>query len=159
MKPKVQVSGGNRISQRIKAIQDRLRKNSGVYVGVPASAGEYEESGEKIATIAAVHEFDSADGRIPERSFLRVPLRRNQQDFAKVIAGSLPGVLDGTLSMVQLMDQVGARAASASQEAISAGIPPANAPSTIEQKGSSKPLIDTGRLRQSITWVVEGNEE
>lgn len=159
MKPTVQVSGGNRMNQRIKAIQDRLRKNSGVYVGVPAGAGEYEESGEKIATIAAVHEFGNSDGRIPERSFLRVPLRSNQADFAAVIAGNLPKVISGELSMTQLMDQVGARAASASQEAISAGIPPPNAPSTIAEKGSSKPLIDTGRLRQSITWVVEGNEE
>jgi len=146
------------MGQRIKAIQDRLRSNSGVYVGVPASAGTYE-SGESIAVIAAVHEFGSADGRIPERSFLRVPLRSNQQDFANVIAGSLPGVLDGSLTMAQLMDQLGARAAAASQEAISAGIPPPNAPSTIAQKGSSQPLVDTGRLRQSITWVVEDSAE
>jgi len=153
-----QVSGGQRIGQSIKAIQDRLRANSGVYVGVPASAGTYK-SGESIAVIAAVHEFGSADGRIPERSFLRVPLRSNQQDFAAVLAGSLPDVLNGNLSMAQLMDQLGARAVATSQEAISAGIPPPNAPSTVAQKGSSQPLVDTGRLRQSITWVVEGEAE
>lgn len=31
---------------------------------------------------------------------------------------------------------------------------PPNAPSTIKKKGSSNPLIDTGELRSSITWVV-----
>ena len=30
-----------------------------------------------------------------------------------------------------------------------------NAESTIKQKGSSKPLIDTGQLRKSITHVVK----
>ena len=33
---------------------------------------------------------------------------------------------------------------------------PANAPSTIQGKGSSNPLIDTGRMRQSIDYEVEG---
>ena len=31
-----------------------------------------------------------------------------------------------------------------------------NAPSTIKAKGSDKPLIDTGALRQAITYVVRG---
>jgi hypothetical protein len=30
-----------------------------------------------------------------------------------------------------------------------------NAPFTVALKGSSTPLIDTGQLRQSITWSVE----
>jgi hypothetical protein len=29
------------------------------------------------------------------------------------------------------------------------------APSTVKAKGSSRPLIDSGQLNQSITWVVE----
>ena len=32
---------------------------------------------------------------------------------------------------------------------------PANAPGTIKQKGSDRPLIDTGEMRRAITWVVE----
>ena len=31
----------------------------------------------------------------------------------------------------------------------------ANSPETIERKGSSRPLVDTGELKQSITVVVE----
>ena len=33
---------------------------------------------------------------------------------------------------------------------------PPNAPSTIAKKGSANPLIDTGRLRQSIDFEVRG---
>ena len=38
---------------------------------------------------------------------------------------------------------------------IASNIPPALAPETIERKGSSVALIDTGQLRSSITWQVE----
>ena len=35
---------------------------------------------------------------------------------------------------------------------------PANADSTIEMKGSDRPLIDTGELRKSITFIVREKE-
>ena len=41
------------------------------------------------------------------------------------------------------------------QQRIRNRIPPPNAPYTIARKGSDVPLIDTGRLRQSIDFVVE----
>jgi hypothetical protein len=34
-----------------------------------------------------------------------------------------------------------------------------NAPSTIKRKGSAQPLIDTGTLRDSITFVVRGEDD
>lgn len=30
-----------------------------------------------------------------------------------------------------------------------------NSPETIKRKGSDKPLIDTGRMRQSINYVIQ----
>ena len=35
---------------------------------------------------------------------------------------------------------------------------PENAPATIEQKGSARPLVDTGELRKSIIYVVKEGE-
>ena len=158
MRVTTQTSGGNRLQQRMADIRKRLQKNSGVRVGVPASAGQTED-GISLAGLGAVHEFGSADGHIPERSFLRVPLRSNRDKFAAIFKNQVPLVVRGDLTMRQFMDQLGASAAGVSQEAISAGISPANAESTIERKGSSTPLVDTGRLRQSITWEVEGDEQ
>jgi len=158
MRPQTEVSGGQRLQQRLKQIRERMTGSGGVYVGVPAAAGNYED-GDKIATIAAVQEFGSADGRIPERSFLRVPLRANVETYRKIVARGLADVAEGNASLYQILSQLGARAAADSQEAISAGIQPANAESTVERKGSSKPLVDTGRLRQSITYVIEGDAE
>lgn len=154
MKLQTSVSGGDRLGTKLRQIRERLQKNSGVLVGLPAGTGSYED-GAPIAVIGAVHEFGSADGTIPERSFLRVPLRQNAEDFKSVWRAQISKVVEGELSMHQVMSQLGARAVAVSQEAISEGIAPGNAESTVKRKGSSKPLIDTGQLRQSITFIVE----
>jgi len=154
VKLQTSVSGGDRLGTKLRQIRERLQKNSGVLVGLPAGTGSYED-GAPIAVIGAVHEFGSADGRIPERSFLRVPLRQNAETFQAIWRAQVPKVVDGDMTMHQVMSQLGARAVAVSQEAISEGIAPENAESTKKRKGSSKPLIDTGALRQSITFIVE----
>ncbi len=148
------IIGGNKLGAKLKQIRERLEKNKGVLIGLPAATGVYED-GAPIAVIAAVHEFGSADGHIPERSFLRVPLRQNVELFKKIWRAGIPKIVHDELTTHQMMSQLGARGAAVSQEAISEGIDPANAPMTIALKGSDTPLIDTGQLRQSITFIVE----
>lgn len=92
---------------------------------------------------------------IPERSFLRVPLRQNVDNLKKGFASLAGKVSRGEISAFQMLDQIGARAAGYCKEAIEAGIEPPNAPSTIRSKGSSKPLVDKGIMRNAITHVVE----
>lgn len=157
MKPTVSITGGDRIVQRIRELRDRLTKQNGVLVGVPKGAGNYED-GTKMAVIAAVQEYGSADGRIPERSFLRVPLSAEQRRFAATFRHSVPDVVHGRLTSKQMLDRVGNQAVGVVQDAISAGIDPPNAPSTVKRKGSSTPLIDTRALVQHITYVIEGDE-
>lgn len=153
-----QVGGGDRLAQRLRELRARYSGLSSVKVGVPQGEGAYED-GTPLAVIAAVQEFGSANGQVPERSFLRVPLRAGQDRFQQIFRQLLPQVNSGELTMFQVLSQVGAAAAATSQEAISQGIAPPNAPSTIERKGSSTPLVDTGRLRQSITYVIEEGGE
>lgn len=154
MRITTEVRGGNRLGNKLRQIRERLGRNRGVLVGLPKGLGSYDD-GAPIAVIAAIHEFGSADGLIPERSFLRAPLRQSADELKAQWRKLLPRVVSGELTMHQTMDQVGAMAAAVSQEAISAGIQPSNADATVAHKGSNKPLIDTGRLRQSITHVVE----
>lgn len=154
MKLNTSVSGGDKLATKLRQIQERLQKNNSVLVGLPAGTGSYED-GAPIAVIGAVQEFGSADGHIPERSFLRVPLRQNADDFKRIQRALIPKVVSGEITMHHVMDQLGGRAVAVSQEAISAGIDPVNADSTIKTKGSGKPLVDTGNLRQSITYIVE----
>jgi hypothetical protein len=154
MKLHTSVSGGDRIGARLRQILEDVEKNRGVLVGVPAGKGNYKD-GAPLAVIAAIQEFGSADGRIPERSFLRVPLRQNIANFKKQWRALIPKVVRGEITAHQMWSQIGSQAASVSQNAIHEGIAPANAPSTIAEKGSNKPLIDEARLVGSITFQVE----
>ncbi|MCA6927911.1 hypothetical protein [Pectobacterium versatile] len=154
MKLNAEVRGGNKIAQKLKQIQDRVMAKRRVLVGLPAGSGNYED-GAPIAVIGAVQEFGSADGRVPERSFLRVPIRQNQDNIKKAFRALTGAVTRGEITAFQMLDQIGARAAGFCKEAIEAGIQPANADSTIKAKGSSTPLINHGFLKGKITHVVE----
>lgn len=153
---KASVNGGQGVSRRLREIQQQLSDKQRVYVGLPQGSGTSED-GQSLIEIGAIHEFGAK--HIPERSFLRVPLRASQKEFASAFKRIMPKVANGDMTMPQALEQIGAKAASVSQEAISAGIEPANAESTVKRKGSSKPLIDTGRLRQAVTWVVRRQGE
>lgn len=129
-----------------------LRVDVGV-MGPDAAQPHSGPDGLTLAGVAAVHEFGSADGRTPERSFLRATFDANRSRYAaqarrvagRVLAGEAPG---------PLLEALGLGIAGDVQERIAAGIEPALAPATVARKGSSKPLIDTGRLRQSISSRV-----
>ena len=73
----------------------------------------------------------------------------------QVIRGLTKRIIEGKLTREQALEQFGAWAAGQVQAFISAGrvVPPLD-PTTIARKGSSIPLIDTGQLRQSITYEV-----
>ena len=156
MKLQTSVSGGDRLGTKLRQIRERLQKNSGVLVGLPAGTGSYED-GAPIAVIGAVHEFGSADGRIPERSFLRVPLRQNADHFKKVFRAQIPKVVSGEISMHAVMVQLGGQGVRASTEAIEAGLSPELKESTKKRRkhGGDTPLRDSGQLAQSITYIVE----
>ncbi|WP_213881206.1 hypothetical protein [Pseudomonas sp. dw_358] len=93
---------------------------------------------------------------IPERSFLRAPLRAHTEDIKKAWRAIIPKVIKGELTLLNGLHQIGARASAFCRDAIKDGIAPANAASTIRKKGSSTPLIDQGILVSKITYRVEG---
>ncbi|CPR20626.1 hypothetical protein JMY81_01085 [Brenneria goodwinii] len=154
MKLNAKVRGSNKIALKLKQIQDRVMAKRRVSVGLPAGSGNYED-GAPIAVIGAVQEFGTADGRVPERSFLRVPIRQNCDDIKKAFRALTGAVTRGEITAFQMLDQIGSRAAGYCQEAIEMGIQPANADSTIKQKGSATPIINHGIFKGKITHVVE----
>lgn len=125
-------------------------KLKGAYVGIPSDADEPVEDGEgfNLASLAAVLEFGNE--RIPSRPFLRQTLQENQEKYTDLFAQLFGQGVD----IPQIYEQIALVAQADVQLNIVKGEWVANAESTIKRKGSSKPLIDTGRLRQSITGVV-----
>lgn len=91
---------------------------------------------------------------IPERSFLRSAFDEHNREWTRFANEMIPRVLAGALSVDALFDRLGQRMVADVQAKIRSISSPPNAPITRENKGSSNPLIDSGRMRQSITYKV-----
>lgn len=107
--------------------------------------------------IASWNEFGVTIGgvvHVPERSFLRGTIDRKHAEITKRAAKELPKAFAGKQSVAAAFERVGIATVGLIQDRIAEGIAPGNDAKTIERKGSSKPLIDSGQLRSSITYEV-----
>ncbi len=136
--------------------------------GLELQAGIFQG---EIATYAAVQEFgtDSAGSnnnvRIPARAWMAPTIDANKDKYATRIAATVQKqMLTRTPLEAQrnALIRAGLETRNDLIKAIVALKDPPNAPSTIEQKGSSSPLVDTGAMQMAITFEVfpagEGGE-
>lgn len=120
-----------------------------VKVGFPAG-----KVGSDIVDRAVYNQFGTSRG-IPARPFLSNAMRKNKDKYGRFIKDRAKRILSGEISPDQALMQLGVMAESDVKTEITELKTPPNAPSTIRQKGSSNPLIDTGAMRASVTYVVE----
>lgn len=93
--------------------------------------------------------------KIPERSFLRSTFDSENDRIMKQTERAIGQVVSGAMSVDDMLDLCGQQFATAIKGKIVEISSPPNHPYTVEQKGSSNPLVDTGGLVESITWKVE----
>ncbi len=103
-----------------------------------------------LALIAAANEFGTRDGRIPERSFLRSTFDEQLNNIVKLKDKLFTMLVNQQIGSVQALALLGQFFQDKVKKKINSNVPPPNAPSTIAAKGSSKTLIDSGQLLQSI---------
>lgn len=125
--------------------------------------GVFGDQDSDMVIYAATNEFGTnRAGRhrnvtIPERSYIRSALDENEGIINKFITSELMKVLEGKNDENIFYNRIGLFIQKLIQEKILSNIPPGNAQSTIDRKGSSRTLIDQGRLLQSITYrIAEG---
>lgn len=92
--------------------------------------------------------------RIPARPFMTFAAEIWDRESPKILKAYFPKVLSGRMSVDMLLKYVGERAREAVQKAIREGEYAPLAASTVARKGSSVPLIDTGRLVNSVTFEI-----
>lgn len=92
---------------------------------------------------------------IPERSFLRAGFDKYHEEVLDTTEAVLPDVLIGSMSVEQYAELVGLQLKGKIQDYAVNLRSPANHKFTVEQKGSSNPLVDTGDMINSITYEVE----
>ncbi len=91
---------------------------------------------------------------IPARPWLSPGVQSGNEEYLQIIAAAI----DAGNPLRQALEQVGVVAASKVQLYMTQLKQPPNAASTIKKKGSSNPLIDSGALRQSVTFKVTSTE-
>ncbi len=131
-------------------------KKAAVEVGIFSAEGAQEYEGGK-ATVLDVATFNEFGLGVPERSFLRDYVDQNEPKIRGYIRALALKIKEGKIDQQIGLERLGLKIVGEIQKRIADGIPPPNAASTIERKGSSKPLIDTEQLRSSITPKVVGS--
>jgi hypothetical protein len=133
-------------------MRQRLRLLKGSYTKVGIQAGSRETDGvTDLVTVAASNEFGTT--RIPERSFLRSTFEEERGRLAEITAAEADAVLAGTKDIDVSLSLIGLYFTGRVQAKIHSHPPPPNDPKTIERKGSSGTLVDSGQMVQSIRYV------
>jgi hypothetical protein len=134
---------------RLKAALKELDKLE-VAVGFQAGSGA-DENGTDICDIAAWNELGTS--RIPSRPFMRQSIDDHAGEINEFMQGMKDEIISGA-SAETVLNTVGVFQKDMIQQEITNGSFAPNAPATIAKKGSSHPLIDTGRMRQSVNYIV-----
>ena len=137
----------------------------------PVSADDYG-GGPTIAEVAAWNEFGTYN--IPERPFIRQSVDNNKAAIKAICAAQIKAIAEGKADADKAIRAVGALQVGLMQREMTHGNFVENAPITIKGgwmanqksgkpfyvkgKESSTPLVDSGRMRQSIHYVVKPRE-
>lgn len=92
--------------------------------------------------------------KIPARPWLNPGVASGNDEYLNIIATTMA---DGG-TPEQALNKVGVVAVGKVQKYMTDLRSPPNAASTIEKKGSSNPLIDSGAMRQSVTYKIDSGK-
>lgn len=121
-----------------------------VKVGIQAGSGSHD--GVDILDIAIYNHFGTRN--IPSRPFVSDCFDKNQGQISEAKKRIVYRVMEGMPASTGLA-QLGQWYQDVLKGHIRNGGWVPNAPATIKRKGSSKPLIDTGQLVNSVRWKIE----
>jgi len=121
------------------------------------NADDYED-GTSVVDVAMWNEFGTAT--IPPRPFMRQSIDNSEDKIIKMGQAQLQGIIKGSQTAEGALQAIGALQVGFAQNEIREGGFVPNAPSTIAKKKDpdSRPLIDSGHMRQSVHYVVREKE-
>jgi hypothetical protein len=124
---------------------------AGVKFGIQSGSGSHE--GTDLLDIAIYNEYGTE--RIPARPFMRDFANKNNEVLGTAMERQAEKIMKG-MPIHTAMMQLGEFAQKHQKAHIVRAFLWAkpNAPSTIKQKGSSKPLVDTGALANAVRYEV-----
>jgi phage gpG-like protein len=140
----------------IESEMDKAKKMS-VDVGLISSkvGGQIYGGGISVLDIGTIHEYGL--GNVPARSFLRTPFLMKKAEITDRIGAEWIKVMQGKSTAEKSLGLIGAMGTNVAKGAFTTqgyGTWQPIKPETAAAKGSGQTLIDTGTLRNSITWKV-----
>jgi len=125
-----------------------------VNVGVlgPEATAAHAHGELTVVEVASFHEFGR--GNNPERSFIRATVDGNSSKYVQLVRKLAADVVAGRITEKRALEVIGQRVESDIKTRIEDGIPPPLAEVTIARKGSSKQLIDTSQMKNSVTYIT-----
>lgn len=146
----------------VKAL--KFMKENSVYVGVPEEDTDREENANVTnAELLFIHTNGSPVNNIPARPVIEPAIENDKERLSRMMRDAGRDALNGDKSAaLEKLKRVGIRGQNIARAWFTNpanGWPP-NAPSVAAakiRKGSTepRPLIDTGELRKSITYVIK----
>lgn len=146
-KCKIKKSPDNAIKE-LNSIAKRMSGPDTVKVGLPKGSNDYPD-GTSVIMVGAVHEFGSTSRGVPQRSFLRSTVQEKRRQYKLMFSKLADKIISGKLNIRQALQLIGLQVQSDVREKITEGIDPP----LKYREGTA--LIDTGHLRQSITYQVD----
>ena len=148
----------------IKATLEKAKK-AYVAVGWPGEANQTKAphdivSGMSNVQVATVNELGSAPGvrpQVPARPMVKETMRRIEAPAKKLTAEMFKQVTEGRMSVELALGRIGRYAQGELIESIrmpAGDWKASNAPSTIARKKSETPLVNTGKMSQSVSYKV-----
>ena len=123
----------------------------------PANGGKVSKV--NMADIASFNEFGTSKGSwsgkgIPARPFMRSTFDEQQEKYTLLLNRVIKHILAGNITPATALNRLGLMVKSDVQSKINNLRTPPNSQVTIDNKGSSNPLIQYGRLKQSIEYEI-----
>lgn len=145
-----------RIEDSGELVDEEFLEDYSITIGIHVEdSGETYEGGLTVAEIGAIHEFGTQT--IPRRSWLRGYIDANEQE----IRGDLRKAYESAIkskgqkgSLARRLKLVALKHEFAIKERMM-HLSPSLKSETVDRKGSSATLVDTGQLRSSITSEVK----
>ena len=131
---------------------EALKKLSELEVQVGFQGDQTAEDGTSLAEVAAYNEFGSSD--TPARPFMKQSFE-DHEDELKAACERVNATIASGGSVEQALNALGVTVKGLVQTEIVDGDFAENAPSTIKKKGSDRPLVDTGTMRQSVNYAIK----
>lgn len=143
----------DRMTAEGKKFQQTLKELEKLQVRVGFQHGRAtEDDGTDVCDVAAWNELGTV--HMPSRPFLRKSVDENEGKIRAFLQEKGEDIVGGATAE-QVLKETGIFQKDLIQEKITSGSFAPNAESTVRQKGSSVPLIDTGRMRQSVNYEIK----